>query len=1009
MEYQRFIEQLPSFYDNWGKESMCPKSNQFESVLKQVKGMTSANVMQLLNFAMKCMEPNEVYCEVGCFQGASLIGAMLGHPDKMAYAVDDFSEFESFEYSFKKLIENLHNFELDEQVIFCEQDFEQFFFELKESQLSPKFGIYFYDGYPDYRSQLMGLLLVKPFLADCSIIVLNNCKWEAAHQASLDFIATHDQSRLLLDLTTSQDDNFLVENGLQIIAWDVNCTNQSDWSSSQKLRQHNLIWSIYELHVNHRKQVVDAWQKKALELLVSGQYKKAELKYKQILNNDINQAEVWFNLGMLYYRTERYQDALDSLLKALELDSSKAIWHHSVGMVLEKVGAITQAIRAYQEALGIDPQWISSYNSLGNILFEAGELAQAESMYRQVLVACPEHFAGYLNLGNVLLARNQVDEAIEAYEKALSLKPRNPDILNNLALAFEAKNEPSQSYVYLGFSFYRQGQYQEAIAQFQKVTEPQARDIDFYLAIADCYEHLNEYEEAIKLYQEGISLYPKARVIYLQLARLWQKYGHLEAAFAVFKKALQVLHDDLMLKLSNQLMLPIIYENTEEIEFYRERFSKGLEELIQHTSLDTPEAASEALICISGATNFYLAYQGKNDLKLQTRYGQFIHRIMAVNYQNWTKSLPKLPLNEGEKIRVGYVSASFRNHTVGKLSLGWIKYHNKQNFKVYCYYTGSHIQRISRQFQLYSNVFYHIPGDLEAVCQQILTDKLHILVFTDIGMNPQTSLIAGLRIAPVQCTTWAHPITSGLPTIDYYLSSDLMEPAKAQEHYSEELVCLPNIGVSYEKEAIPNVTKMRSEFQLSDEAIVYLSCQSLYKYLPQYDYIFPAIAQQVPQAQFAFLCHPDSLHITDKFRQRLKRAFALYNLKSEDYCVILPQQDNLGYLNLNLISNIFLDTFSWSGGKTTLDAIACNLPVVTCPGEFMRGRHSYAILKMLGVTETIAKNEAEYIEIAVKLGLEQEWRDSIVRRMQDRHCYLYDDKTCVEALETFYKQVVQNA
>jgi hypothetical protein len=132
MEYQRFIEQLPSFYDNWGKESMCPKSNQFESVLKQVKGMTSANVMQLLNFAMKCMEPNEVYCEVGCFQGASLIGAMLGHPDKMAYAVDDFSEFESFEYSFKKLIENLHNFELDEQVIFCEQDFEQFFFELKK-------------------------------------------------------------------------------------------------------------------------------------------------------------------------------------------------------------------------------------------------------------------------------------------------------------------------------------------------------------------------------------------------------------------------------------------------------------------------------------------------------------------------------------------------------------------------------------------------------------------------------------------------------------------------------------------------------------------------------------------------------------------------------------------------------------------------------------------------------------------------------------------------------------
>jgi len=62
---------------------------------------------------------------------------------------------------------------------------------------------------------------------------------------------------------------------------------------------------------------------------------------------------------------------------------------------------------------------------------------------------------------------------------------------------------------------------------------------------------------------------------------------------------------------------------------------------------------------------------------------------------------------------------------------------------------------------------------------------------------------------------------------------------------------------------------------------------------------------------------------------------------------------------------------------------------------------------MLGVTDTIAKNEAEYIEIAVRLGLDREWRDSIVERMVQRHSYLYDDKTCVEALEAFYRRVVQ--
>jgi len=90
-----------------------------------------------------------------------------------------------------------------------------------------------------------------------------------------------------------------------------------------------------------------------------------------------------------------------------------------------------------------------------------------------------------------------------------------------------------------------------------------------------------------------------------------------------------------------------------------------------------------------------------------------------------------------------------------------------------------------------------------------------------------------------------------------------------------------------------------------------------------------------------------------------------------------------------------------------LEAIACNLPIVTCPGEFMRGRHSYGILKMLGVTETIAQSEAEYIDIAVRLGLDATWRNSIVQRMIERHSYLYEDKICVAALEAFYRRVVQ--
>jgi predicted O-linked N-acetylglucosamine transferase (SPINDLY family) len=226
-----------------------------------------------------------------------------------------------------------------------------------------------------------------------------------------------------------------------------------------------------------------------------------------------------------------------------------------------------------------------------------------------------------------------------------------------------------------------------------------------------------------------------------------------------------------------------------------------------------------------------------------------------------------------------------------------------------------------------------------------------------------------------------------------------MEPENAQEHYSEKLIRLPNIGVSYPKPYIPPLIKTRSDFQLRDDAIIYLCCQAPFKYLPQYDFIFAEIARRVPQATFVFLRGT-------LLQQRLSSAFAAVGLKSEDYCVFLTIPERLDYLMINLLSDVYLDTFTWSGGNTTLEAIACNLPVVTCPKEFMRSRHSESFLKMLGVTDTIAQNEAEYIEIAVKLGLDPAWRRNIAELMKERHNRLFDDKACVAGLEAFYKQVV---
>ena len=135
--------------------------------------------------------------------------------------------------------------------------------------------------------------------------------------------------------------------------------------------------------------------------------------------------------------------------------------------------------------------------------------------------------------------------------------------------------------------------------------------------------------------------------------------------------------------------------------------------------------------------------------------------------------------------------------------------------------------------------------------------------------------------------------------------------------------------------------------------------------------------------------------------------FASYGLYFHKHCRILPLLSNEDYSNLFRLSDIFLDTFSWSGGSTTLIALYNSLPVVTCPGNLVRGRYTYGILQRMGLIETIANNEAEYIEIAVALGLDKQWRQQVSDRILPLHKNLGDSEDSIRFLEQFYQQVVQ--
>jgi len=92
---------------------------------------------------------------------------------------------------------------------------------------------------------------------------------------------------------------------------------------------------------------------------------------------------------------------------------------------------------------------------------------------------------------------------------------------------------------------------------------------------------------------------------------------------------------------------------------------------------------------------------------------------------------------------------------------------------------------------------------------------------------------------------------------------------------------------------------------------------------------------------------------------------------------VLPSLTRSAYLEANRLCEVMLDTTRWSGGNTSLDALAAGLPIVSRWGRFMRGRQSAGMLSRLELAELIARDEQEYVNIALRLGCDKPWRDEV--------------------------------
>ena len=410
-----------------------------------------------------------------------------------------------------------------------------------------------------------------------------------------------------------------------------------------------------------------------------------------------------------------------------------------------------------------------------------------------------------------------------------------------------------------------------------------------------------------------------------------------------------------------------------------------------------PGVVLNAVFCVAG---FNIAYQQKNDVDLNRRYGQVLQKVLGIH------KLPEFsPAGRSPKIRLGIASGNLRDHNGTRWALDWLSQLPRKDYSFFVYAFNPDIDDISKQFaalgQFRQMVFNE--GTVLQTIAAIRNDRLDILFLPDVGMTPASRVLSQFRIAAVQFSAWGHPVTTGSPNIDYYLSSDLMEPDDALDQYSEKLVRLPNLALYINPSRYVVDTDL--PFALPESRVLYGCLQSLFKYLPQFDSVLTCIAARVPNSCFLFIeGNPSSL--TAAIRDRLRGTFAGAGLDFEHFVRFLPRMTAGQYGGLLTKIDVNIDSIGWSGGNSTIQALEVDCPLVTLPTEFMRGRHSYAMLKMIGMDELIASSMDEFVDKLVLLGTDPEFRAGIVRKIAASKHRLYEDKSFIEGLDRFLKQSI---
>jgi predicted O-linked N-acetylglucosamine transferase (SPINDLY family) len=638
------------------------------------------------------------------------------------------------------------------------------------------------------------------------------------------------------------------------------------------------------------------------------------------------------NLALEHHRAGRLREAESLYREILVQQPNQADALHLLGVLTHQAGRQEEALGLIRRAAELNPSTANFHLSLGNVLAALGRAEEAIRAYRNAIVLQPDLADAHNNLGNALIAARRRDEAIVSFGQALRARPLFVEAWYNL-----------------GNVHHETGQFEQAIDCYRKALTVRPDWLPALNNLGRALSSLGRTDEAVAVFGKAIALDSGQPEPHNNLGNALYDAGRLDDAIAAYRGALTVKPDyvDALNNLGNA------YKNTARLQQAIESYDRAI-------------AARPDFLVAECNRIFSLTlhpdYSGQAILREQRLWDRR-HAAPLAKLQRPHDNNP----NPQRRLRIGYLSADFRDHAVGRNLLPLFREHDRQHFEVFLYANVTHPDGMTAILRASCDAWRDVVKlDDQQCADQIRADRVDILVDLSLHSWGNRLLVFARKPAPVQATFGGYPGGTGLTAMDWRLTDPYLDPpGESDADYVERSYRLPDSFWCYDPQATewdPGGVAPPPVAELPALHNRYITFGCLNNYCKVNDGVLDSwgrVLQSMASSRLLMMAPPG------ESRRYVLETLTKRGIGAERIDFVTYQPRRLYLAQFDRI-DLGLDTLPYNGHTASLDALWMGVPVITRLGQTVVGRAGWSQLSNLGLTELIAHSDEQFVDTAIR-------------------------------------------